>query len=96
MTTNTERGTNNGTSLTFGGGTCTQYVHGRYYINIDNYMVPNNTAFCTPVHLSIWVNSTRVACCNPNTHDYTLCRYTLACDPGGSYKVECNVNYGTC
>ncbi len=95
-TDNSERGTNNGTSLTFGGGYCNQYVHGRYYVTITNIMIPNNTGFCTNVHLSIWVNGTRVACCNPNPYDYTYCQYTLACEPGGDYKVQCNVNYGTC
>lgn len=95
-TTNTERCNTCGTELTFGGGTVTQQVHGRLYAKIVNVMVPQNAAFCTPVTLSIWVDGTRVLCVSPNTNDYTVITHTLYCDPGTSYSVQCNVNYGGC
>lgn len=96
FTTSTERCSTCGTELTFGGGTVTQQVHGRTTIKIVNVMVPQNAAFCTSVHLSIWVNGTRVACANPNTNDYTVLTYNLYCQPSGVYTIQCNVNYGTC
>jgi len=95
---NSERGCGSGTELTFGGGKGEQVIHGRFTVQLHNVMVPQYTGFCTPVHLSIWVNGTRVACANPNPYDYTDLVYYLYCDPtsGEIYEVEYRVDYGTC
>jgi hypothetical protein len=94
--TNTERGCGSGTELTFGGGNGTQYAHGKFTMRLHNVMIPQNAAFCTAVHLSIWVNGSRVACVNPATNDYTDLTYDLYCTPDTSYTVEYRVNYGSC
>lgn len=95
-TFNTERGSNNGTELTFGGGYCEQQVHGRTTLRLHNVMIPQYAGFCTTVHLSIWVNGSRVACTYPNSYDYTDLTYDLYCNPGTNYTVNFNVNYGFC
>lgn len=93
---NSERGCGGGTELTFGGGKGEQIIHGRFTVQLHNVMVPQYTAFCTPVHLSIWVNSIRVACANPNPYDYTDLVYYLYCDPTANYDIEYRVDYGSC
>jgi len=93
---NSERGCGGGTELTFGGGEGTQYAHGRFTMKLVNVMIPQYTAFCTPVFLSILVNGTRVACANPNPYDYTDVIYYLVCEPNEEYKVQFYVQYGSC
>lgn len=96
FSTNTERGCGGGTELTFGGGSGTQYAHGKFTMKLVNVMIPQYAAFCTPVYLSIWVNGTRVACANPNAYDYTDVIYYLYCEPNTTYNVQFRVNYGSC
>lgn len=94
---NSERGFDNGTFLTFGGGSVDMTVHGRNNIIIENWMEPQYTPFCTGVILEIRIDGVQVACVSPDPYNYTNCTYTIpSSDPGGSYKIECNVLYGKC
>ena len=94
---NTERGYDNGTFLTFGGGTVNMTCHARNNINISQWMEPKYTPPCTPIYMEIRVNGTRVACAAPNPYDYTQVYYSIAsADPGATYNIACNVLYGAC
>lgn len=93
---NTERGSNNGTFLTFGGGYCEMTVHGRNNVNISNTIEPKYTTPCVPLYIVIYVNYTPVACSAPNPYDYTTITYSFIATPGTSYRIDCDVNQGYC
>lgn len=92
--TNTERGNNNGTFLTFGGGTVTMEVHGKYTVNVYNTFGPVGGPPCTGVYISITVNGIMYVCSQPVPGDYKTIAYSFTADPGNNYNIECNVNYG--
>lgn len=94
---NSERGSNNGTFLTFGGGNVKMSVHGRNAIYIYHTIAPVGAPPCTPIFIEIRVDGVQVACSPPDPYNYVTLSYTIpSADPGGGYDVECNVLYGAC
>ena len=93
FTTNTERGNNEGTFLTFGGGTVTTSVHGRYSVTVYNTFGPVYAGVCTFIYINIIVNAAEVAFGVPVYGDYKTISYTFTATPGANYNIECNVNY---
>jgi hypothetical protein len=91
--TNSERGTNAGTFLTFGGyGTI--YARGRSSVSITNFGNAYGNGFCTPMFIYINVDGVRRANVNCTTGE-VACGYSFTAQPGTTYNVEIGINYGS-
>jgi hypothetical protein len=91
--TNSERGTNAGTFLTFGGNG-TIYARGRSTCTITAFTNGYGVSPCQPIYSYINVNGTRVANTNTNA-GWTGISYAFTAQPGTTYTVEFGVWYGS-
>jgi hypothetical protein len=91
--TNSERGTNNGTFLTFGGyGTI--YARGRSTVTVTAYTNGYGACPCQPIYSFINMNGVRRANTN-TTCGFTAISYSFTVEPGTTYTVEFGVWYGS-
>lgn len=90
---NTERGSNAGTFLTFG-GSVSATVHGSYNVTIVAATNGYGASPCQPIYSFINVNGSRAANTNTNA-GYTEISYTFTASPGTTYTVEFGVWYGS-
>jgi hypothetical protein len=91
--TNSERGTNAGTFLTFGGyGTI--YARGRSTCTVSAFSNGYGVSPCQPIYSYINVNGVRVANTNTNS-GWTGISYAFTVQPGTTYTVEFGVWYGS-
>lgn len=91
--TNSERGTNAGTFLTFG-GSGTIYARGRSTCTVSAFSNGYGNGPCQPIFSYINVNGVRVANTNTNA-DWTGIYYSFTVQPGVTYTVEFGVWYGS-
>lgn len=91
--TNSERGTNAGTFLTFGGNGVI-YGRGRSNVTITAFSNGYGVSPCQPIYSYINLNGTRVANTNTNAGS-TAISYTFTAQPGTTYTVEFGVWYGS-
>ena len=91
--TNTERGANAGSFLTFG-GSCSLTVHGRYGVTIIASSNGYGLSPCQPIYSFINVGGVRRANTNTNS-GYTEISYSFTADPGSTYSVEIGLWYGS-
>jgi hypothetical protein len=91
--TNSERGTNAGTFLTFGGNG-TIYARGRSTCTVSAYSNGYGVSPCQPIYSYINVNGVRVANTNTNA-GWTGISYAFTAQPGTTYTVEFGVWYGS-
>ena len=91
--TNSERGTNAGTFLTFG-GYGTGYVRGRSTVSIAAFSNGYGACPCQPIYSFINVNGSRVANTN-TTCGWTGIYYSFVAQPGTTYNIEFGVWYGS-
>jgi len=90
---NTERGSNAGTFLTFG-GSVSATVHGSYGVTIIASSNGYGLSPCQPIFSFINLNGSRVANTNTNA-GYTEISYTFTANPGTTYSVEIGLGYGS-
>ncbi len=90
---NSERGTNAGTFLTFGGNGW-GYVMGRSTVTISAYSNGYGACPCQPIYSFINVNGSRVANTN-TTCGFTAISYSFTAQPGTNYSIEFGVWYGS-
>jgi len=91
--TNSERGTNAGTFLTFGGNG-TIYARGRSTCTISAFTNGYGVSPCQPIFSYINLNGSRVANTNTNA-GWTGIYYSFTAQPGTTYTVEFGVWYGS-
>jgi hypothetical protein len=89
----TERGTNAGTFLTFG-GSCSATVHGSYSVTIIAASNGYGASPCQPIFSFINVDGVRRANTNTNS-GYTEISFTFTASPGTTYNVEIGLGYGS-
>jgi len=93
QTTNSERGNDAGTFLTFGGNGV-GYVKGRSTVTISAFSNGYGACPCQPIYSFINVNGVRVANTN-TTCDFTAISYSFTAQPGSTYNIEWGIWYGT-
>ena len=91
--TNTERGSNNGTFLTFG-GSASASVRGGNTVTVSAFSNGYGVSPCTPIYSFINLNGTRVANTNTNA-GATSISYSFTPSPGTTYNVEIGLGYGS-
>ncbi len=91
--TNTERGSNNGTFLTFG-GSCSASIRGNSTVTISSFSHGYGLSPCTPIYVFINVNGTRVANANSNAGQVGV-YYSFTASPNTTYNIEIGINYGS-
>jgi hypothetical protein len=90
---NSERGTNAGTFLTFGGNGW-GYVIGGSTVTVTAYSNGYGLSPCTPIFSFINVGGVRRANTNTNS-GFTAISYSFTAASGGSYTVEFGLGYGS-
>lgn len=93
QTTNSERGNDAGTFLTFGGNG-TMSVRSGYGVTISAYSNGYGACPCQPIYSFINVNGTRVANTN-TTCGWTGISYYFVPSPTATYNIEFGVWYGS-
>lgn len=91
--TNSERGTNAGTFLTFGGNGVI-YARGRSTCTVTAFSNGYGVGPCQPIYSFINVNGVRVANTNTNA-GFTAIAYSFTAQPGTTYNVEFGLWYGS-
>lgn len=92
-TTNTERGSNAGTFLTFG-GSASATVRGKSTVTVSAFSNGYGISPCQPIYSYINVNGVRRANAN-TTAGYVGISYSFTATPGATYTVEIGVWYGS-
>ena len=90
---NSERGSNAGTFLTFGGNVSAT-VHGSYSVTIVAASNGYGASPCQPIFSFINLNGSRVSNTNTNA-GYTEISYTFTANPGSTYTVDFGLGYGS-
>jgi hypothetical protein len=90
---NSERGTNAGTFLTFGGNGW-GYVMGRSTVTVTAFSNGYGACPCQPIYSFINMNGVRRANTN-TTCGFTAISYSFTAEPGANYSIEFGVWYGS-
>jgi hypothetical protein len=93
FTSNTERGANAGTFLTFGGSSSAT-VRGKSSVSVTAFGHGYGACPCQPMYVYINVNGVRRANTNA-TCGYVQIGYSFTASPGSTHNVEIGVYYGS-
>ena len=93
-TTNSERGSNNGTFLTFGGNTQAS-VRGNSTVYVRNVIYTAAYAPCQSIYGYIKFNGSTVATANYSQGNNVTIYYNFTASPNTSYTVNCGLAFGS-